>query len=76
MRKEGGKGEKRGGEMGGFMGYRFLQCPYIAYSCEYPIDKIYIYGILFIDERDMRMLSFAHIKSKWRNSFRTSIRKQ
>lgn len=48
--------------MGGFMGYRFPQCPYIAYSCEYPIDKIYIYAILFIDEREMQSNSSVRIK--------------
>lgn len=33
--------------MGGFMGYRFLQCSYIVYSHETPLDKLYIYGIIY-----------------------------
>ena len=53
--------ERKRGEMGGFMGYRFLQCPYIAYSCKYPIDKLYIYAILFIDEKDIQSNSSVRI---------------
>lgn len=64
MRKEGEESENRG-EMGGFMGYRFPQCPYIAYSkliIKYPLTN-YIFMVYYIQVRKREQLTRDHQKA-------------